>query len=334
MIKKYLVTALVTCVLCMTSLVGCGKKVEDVSGVDIVTLEDKKDGAFNIVCTGFHQYDWTREILGEHTDKFNLTLILNDNNSNYEPTDNVIDLFAEADIIIYNGTESDTWVTDILSQSAKETATIINLTEITPEGVLAEEMKDGMEDKHSDLCNKMDDENMHLSFINVRKYVEDIYTAISDLEYDIEHEINYLNYCTELNNLEAEYANIVSCSMKQPLIVADNFKLSYFAQNMYDLNYYAALPSCVDTNEVSDETIQFLAKQLDGLEVRVILVNEDSDMDIANKINEATINKDCEILVFDTITSVTVEDIENGYTYLDAFRSNIDNIKKALLYAP
>ncbi|MFI3228010.1 MAG: metal ABC transporter substrate-binding protein, partial [Clostridia bacterium] len=106
----------------------------------------------SIVASSFYEYDWTREVLGENADNFDLYLLMSDGVDlhSYEPSVQDIALISSADLFIYNGGESDTWVDDIISQSMNEDLRAICVTQTLGDAVLAEVTVEGMEEEEHD----------------------------------------------------------------------------------------------------------------------------------------------------------------------------------------
>ena len=66
----------------------------------------------------------------------------------------------------------------------------------------------------------------------------------------------------------------------------------------------------------------------EGLDV--LLVTESADGRLAQTVKDSMKKKNCEILVLDSLQSVTEDMVEEGYTYIGAMESNLAVIKSAL----
>ena len=69
---------------------------------------------------------------------------------------------------------------------------------------------------------------------------------------------------------------------------------------------------------------------MDELGLDKVLVIEKSDQKIARTIVENTSAKNQEILVLDSLQSVTSKDIENGESYLGIMQENLEVLKQAI----
>ena len=69
-----------------------------------------------VVCTIFPEYDWAKNIIGDATDKVELSLIVKNGVDlhSFQPSTQDILEISTADILVYVGGVSDNWVTDVL----------------------------------------------------------------------------------------------------------------------------------------------------------------------------------------------------------------------------
>ena len=98
----------------------------------------------------------------------------------------------------------------------------------------------------------------------------------------------------------------------------------------YGINYYAAFIGCSAETEASFETIIFLSGKLDELKLPAICTIENSDQKIAKTVKENSKTGDQEILVMDSLQSVTKSDVDSGTTDYGKMSSNLDALKQAL----
>ncbi len=106
---------------------------------------------FSVVCTIFPEYDWTREILGDHADNAEITYLLDNGIDlhSYQPTMDDIMKISTCDLFIYVGGESDEWVDAALAEAKNKDMKVINLMDVLGDSAKVEELKEGMqEDEH------------------------------------------------------------------------------------------------------------------------------------------------------------------------------------------
>ena len=136
-------------------------------------------------------------------------------------------------------------------------------------------------------------------------------------------------YISKLEELDAALTVTCAEASIKTLMFADRFPFGYFVED-YSLEYHAAFSGCSADSEASFETVAELAKKLDELSLPYVLVLESSDKKLAETVIASTTKKNAEILVIDSMQSVTKKDIEGGASYLSIMESNAEIIKKAL----
>ena len=98
----------------------------------------------------------------------------------------------------------------------------------------------------------------------------------------------------------------------------------------YGLEYYAAFSGCSAESEASFETVIFLAKKADELNLPCVIRIDGTNHKIAETVINSSKNHGRKILVLDSMQSAAKKDIDAGKTYLDVMRSNLDVLKEAL----
>lgn len=295
----------------------------------------------DIVCTIFPQYDWVRQILGDKTDNFNLTLLLNNRIDlhNYQSSVEDIIKISNCDLFIYIGGESDEWVSDVLEQVSNRNMIVINLLEILGnrakfedfvEGMQTEEDYDEIHDHKSDHETEYD-EHVWLSLKNAMIFCPIITNALSSLDSDnVEfYQSNLASYIGKLAALDTEYQTERRVMSADTLLFADRFPFRYLVDD-YSINYYAAFSGCSAETEASFETIIFLAKKIDELNLSSVMVTESADQSIAKTVINNSVRKNQKILVLDSMQSTSLRDIENGTTYFSIMEKNLSVLKEAL----
>lgn len=126
-----------------------------ICGAAICTASCSGDGfgsgdKISIVTTIFPAYDWTREILGDNADNFSLTMLLDNSVDlhSYQPTADDMAKIAGCDMFICVGGDSNKWVEDTLSTVGNKNMITVNMLDVLGDGVLKEEILDGMEHEH------------------------------------------------------------------------------------------------------------------------------------------------------------------------------------------
>lgn len=341
--NKILMVSL-TIILSMGLISGCGNKAAESQA----TAKSK----LSVVCTTFPSYDWAKEIMGEKTEDFDLTLLLDSGVDlhSYQPTAEDIAKIAECDLFIYVGGESDEWVEDALKEATNKDMRVIDLMDALGSEVKEEELVEGMEeeehehegeDEHDDEGEDAHDheeaeeveydEHVWLSLKNAQALVEVIEGTLSGIDSGNAeiYKNNSNDYITELKALDDEYEAAVLSAKTNTVLFGDRFPFRYLVDD-YGLDYYAAFVGCSAETEASFETIAFLAGKVDELKLPAILVIENSDEKISEAIKSNTAGKDQKILVMNSLQSVTNSDIEAGFSYVSAMKDNLEILKQAL----
>ena len=308
--------------------------------------EDK----ISIVTTIFPEYDWVMNVLGSNPANAEVTLLLDNGVDlhSYQPTAEDIMKISTCDMFIYVGGESDRWVEDALSEAVNKDMVVINLLEVLGESVKEEEVVEGMqeEDEHDHNHDEDEDGEHHHHDENENEYDEHVWLSLKnavicteaishalqdkvDPDNSIEYAENSAEYTGKLLSLDEEYKETIGNSRMNTLLFGDRFPFRYLTDD-YDLNYYAAFAGCSAETEASFETVTFLAGKVDELNLGCILTIETSDGKIAETIRNNTLTGDQKILVLDSLQSVTMDDINNGVTYLSIMKENLNVLSEAL----
>lgn len=314
---------------CIIALTGCKNGTEN-------TSINTNAGKYSIVCTTFPQYDWIREIVGEQSDSFELTLLLDKGGDlhSYQPTTQNIAQISSADMFVYVGGESDQWVEDALKGAVNKDMKVVNLMEALGDAVKEEEVVEGMQeaDEEHDHADEIEyDEHIWLSLRNASVLTRVLSDNIQQLDAENAeyYAANEKAYIEELSALDEAYADAVSSADMKTILFGDRFPFRYMTED-YGLDYYAAFVGCSTETDASFETITFLSGKIDELGLKTILVIEGSDQKIAEIIKQNTQDKNQEILTMNSLQSVTAKDIDNGFTYVKAMQDNLEVLKKAI----
>ena len=336
-----------------------------VSSTASTSSEAKTDDAnkkFSVVCTIFPEYDWIRQLVGDKKDNYEITYLLDKGVDlhSYQPTAEYIAKIANCDLFVYVGGESDGWVDDALKESKNDKMQVVNLLETLGKNVKPEEVVEGMQEEdehdhdhedadhdHEDKDKDHDhedadhdhhheeeteyDEHVWLSLRNATALVNTLAEKLQTI--DPENKDYYAgtaaDYTAKLGDLDSRYLATIKKAKVKTVLFGDRFPFRYLVDD-YGLKYYAAFVGCSAETEASFETVAFLAKKTDDLKLKSVLVIENSDQKIAKKIVETTKDKNQNIVVLNSMQSITNEDIANGATYLSIMESNLKALASAL----
>ena len=329
------ITALLLMLMLLVGVVsGCGTK----NDTDTADKTDK----LKIVTTIFPEYDWVHEILGDKADNAELTMLLDNGVDlhSYQPTADDIVKISDCDLFIYVGGESDEWVDDALKNAANKDMKVINLLEVLGNSVKTEETVEGMQEEehdHEDIDTQEHeeepeyDEHVWLSLKNAEMLVNAISASLQKIDpanKDI-YAVNTEDYVKKLYALDGEYQKTVDAAATKTVLFADRFPFRYMVDD-YGLDYYAAFAGCSAETEASFETISFLAKKVDELQLPCVLTIAGKDHKIAETVIENTSAKNQKVLTMDSMQATTSQDVKNGTTYLSVMEKNLSVLKEAL----
>lgn len=300
---------LIAILLCLC-LILCGCTAQPEKPHDETKLQ--------IVCTSFPAYDFAREIAG---DRAELTLLIKPGSEvhSYEPTPKDMIRIQESDLFICNGGESEQWAKTLITP---ELNTIYMMDCVDT----VEESADGIynaEDGEPEL-----DEHVWTSPLNAIKISEEICNALCKLDTDNAeaYKTNFAAYKAQLMTLDREFRQVIKKSGKHTLVFADRFPMRYFALE-YGLDCYAAFPGCSSETEPSAKTVAYLIDRVREDKIPAVLYMEFSNQKMADVICEDT---GCKKLPFYSAHSVSAEQFEQGVSYLDLMRINLNSLKEAL----
>ena len=99
----------------------------------------------------------------------------------------------------------------------------------------------------------------------------------------------------------------------------------------YGLSYYAAFSGCSAESEASFETVAFLSKKVDELNLNTVLTIENSNGKLPDTVIKNSASKrERAVLAMDSMQATTAKDIAGGATYLGIMEKNLEVLKAAL----
>ena len=336
------------------------------------TESGKKDSApkkISVVATIYPQYDWLKNVIGEHADAVDLKLLIKNGTDlhSYKPSAQDIAAIAKADLVVYVGGESDEWIEKALEATPKEGRIALNLMKALGDRVKEEEVVEGMQaeeehhhehgDEHEEHAEEHEheehhehaeehehhehhehaeapenDEHIWLSLKNAEILVKNIAESIAQLDpANAEtYKANTDAYISKIRELDANFTEALAGASQKTVLFGDRFPFRYLVDD-YGIKYYAAFVGCSAESEASFETVAFLAGKMDSLQLPAIFTIDGSNGKIARAILEASKNsKNAQVLTLNSMQSVTDEQIKAGVDYLSIMRDNLEVLKQAL----
>lgn len=292
-------------------------------------------GKITVLATIFPAYDWARN-LATGSDSVYVDMLLKDgvDMHSFQPSASDIVKISTADIFIYVGGESDAWVETALKNARNDKMIVINLMDKLKGFVKQEEIVEGMQhdehdhDEHGHDANEEEienDEHVWLSLNNAIAASNEIARALMEKDESNSsiYMANLVYYVDKLSALKQEYADKFG---GKTILVCDRFPFLYLTDE-FGIKYYAAFNGCSAESEASFDTIAFLSVKLRDLTSPSVFVTESSDKKIARTVISNAGAKDCKIIQLDSMQSTTFKQAQNGASYLDIMRANLEALK-------
>lgn len=198
----------------------------------------------------------------------------------------------------------------------------------------AEEHEHGEEDEEHEHEHEHDheegafDEHIWTSPDNAIKMVNALEKAMEKIDYDNSdlYKENAKNYIAKIKDVDSKIQNIVDNKVRDRLVFADKMPMQYFI-DYYNLEVSAAFDGCSTETDPSAKTIAYLQNLIKTEEIPVVLYIELNPGTVANTIADETGSKAMQI---QTLHNVSLDDFENGETWVSLMTRNIEVLKKAL----
>ena len=322
-------------------------------------FEQKK---YSVVSTSFPGYDFARAVTKNTNISTKMLVKPGAETHTYEPTPQDIIDIKNADMFIYVGGDSDTWVEKILKDVDTKKTHVVKLVDLV--STVEEEIVEGMEDEnehdhghadhdhdhdhdhdydhkhdhdhdHESHAHKHDhdeeeegpeiDEHVWTSPKKAMEIVKKIANVASEIDADEKTKINdnAEKYVAEIAQVDNDLHQAIDGKISE-IVVADRFPFRYFADE-FGLKYAAAFSGCSEQTEASAKTISFLINEVKQDKVKKIYKIELSNGKIAETVSKDT---GAEVLELHSAHNVTADDFSKGVTYVDLMKRNLAALSK------
>lgn len=289
--------------------------------------ESADDGRIDIIASSFPAYDAARAIAGTAAD-LSMLLPAGTDSHSYEPSVDDAMRIAEADLFIYNGGESDSWIDSILD--SLEGVNSFRLVDNVPTVLYESEqgIVEGEEDHGHEHDHAMVDEHVWTSLENEMAIVDSLCMAISSIDPDNAETYRQRadDYISRIAGLRDEFRALADNSERRTIVVADRFPLLYFARE-FGLDWFAAYPGCAAQSEPSARTVAAMIDYVNENSIPVIL-----HMELANTMLSSAIAAEtgARVLQFNSVHNVSRRDFERGVDYISLMEENLAVLEEAL----
>lgn len=292
-------------------------------------FEQKK---YLVVSTSFPGYDFARAVTKNTNISTKMLVKPGAETHTYEPTPQDIIDIKNADMFIYVGGDSDTWVEKILKDVDTKKTHVVKLVDLV--STVNEEIVEGMEDEdehdHEHDHDEEEegpeiDEHVWTSPKKAMEIVKKIAEVASEIDADEKTKINdnAEKYVAEIAQVDKDLHQAIDGKISE-IVVADRFPFRYFADE-FGLKYAAAFSGCSEQTEASAKTISFLINKVKQDKVKKIYKIELSNGKIAETVSKDT---GAEVLELHSAHNVTADDFSKGVTYVDLMKRNLLALSK------
>ena len=321
-------------------------------------FEQKK---YSVVSTSFPGYDFARAVTKNTNISTKMLVKPGAETHTYEPTPQDIIDIKNADMFIYVGGDSDTWVEKILKDVDTKKTHVVKLVDLV--STVNEEIVEGMEDEdehdhdhnhdhakhdhnhdhdhdHADYDHESHehkhehnekeegpeiDEHVWTSPKKAMEIVKKIAEVASEIDAEEKTKINdnTEKYVAEIAQVDKDLHQAIDGKISE-IVVADRFPFRYFADE-FGLKYAAAFSGCSEQTEASAKTISFLINKVKQDKIKKIYKIELSNGKIAETVSKDT---GAEVLELHSAHNVTADDFSKGVTYVDLMKRNLAALSK------
>ncbi len=276
-----------------------------------------------IVVTNFAAYDLARAVLADES-KVEMLLAPGAELHNFEPSPQDVEKIREAQLLIYNGGESELWVERILDDdNGHDVISAMRLMDYAQ--LKDEELVEGMVADEEESEDEEYDEHVWTSPQNMVVFLDALLAQARDINLEVD-EAKATEYRNELVSVDKELRDVVANAARKEIVVADRFPFRYLVDEL-GLEYRAAYPGCSESTEVNAATLAYLANYVREHRIMVVLKTELSSGKVAEALAHET---GVEIRELHAAHNISRDDFEAGVTYADLMKRNVTVLQEAL----
>ena len=276
-----------------------------------------------VATTIFPVYDAVRVIGGDRVD-VSLLVRPGIEPHSFEPSPRDIARINNSDTFLYLDDSMKTWINKFKNNIDTDTRR-------TAEGIELYEIEDDAEHGHDHKHHRHNyDPHIWLDPILYIKVVQNITDELIriDSENKDYYKKNLLEYEKQLKKLDEDIVEVVENSKYKKIIYTGHFSFGYFTKR-YKLDYVTAYKSISPNANIGPRDLQKIIEEIENSGQKFIfqetLVNDKTAKLISNETST-------EILLLHQLGGISKEEMENGNSYIDMMKDNLNNLKKGLEY--
>lgn len=271
-----------------------------------------------VVTTLFPLYDMAKHIGGEKAE-VSLLLPPGVEPHSFEPRPSDIVQISKADIFIYTGKFMEPWAEDIVKRAANKNLIVIDSSKgvkMVPADFHDADEPAGSLDPH-----------IWLDFDNAKTMVGNIVKALQtkDSEDSGYYEQKGEDYSNKLTEMDSSFKKTFAACKDKEIIYGGHYAFGYFARR-YGLKYIAAQGISPDA-EPTAKGMADLVNQIRKDKIKYIFYEELTSPKIAETLADETHVK---LLLLNAAHNVTREQLDQGVSFFDILKHDLDNLKVGL----
>ena len=286
-----------------------------------------ENARIKIVASNFASYDFLRAIIGDNKE-IELTFLLGPGKDahSYDPTAGDLIKIQNADLFVYIGGEMEKWSDKVLESMDSTGKEIICISDFV-ENMEGKEV-DGAEEEEHEHEEGAFDEHIWTSPANAIKMVNALENAMEkiDKENAVTYKKNADDYISQIKEVDKKIQDVVDNKVRDRLVFADKMPMQYFME-YYGLEASAAFDGCSTETDPSAKTIAYLQNKIKEENIPVVLYIELNPGRVAQTIANET---GAEAMQINSLHNVSLEDFNNGETWVSLMSKNVEVLRKAL----
>lgn len=295
------------------------------------TSEESSSAKLQIVTTFYPMYDFTQKVTQDLADVSVMVPAGTDTHS-FEPSAKEVAQIQGADVFIYNSEEMETWVPSILESIDTSDLVIINASEGVEllgaeESHNHEHHEDETEAEHAEHSHSHEvDPHIWVDPVLAQEEVANIQAGL--IQADPDNEAQYTENATAFQNELQELHESFEAAFEgaeNRTFVTQHAAFAYLSER-YDLNQ-VAIAGLSTSQEPSPSELAEIAEFIEAQKVDYIYFGKSTSSNIAETLAYET---NTQTAVLDPIESVTEQDQEAGYDYLEAMYNNLESLKLSI----
>ena len=292
--------------------------------------KNKKDlNKIQVVSSNFASYDFLRAIIGDNENvKLSFLIGPGKDEHSYDPTAGDLITIQNADLFVYVGGEMEQWADKVLDSLDTNNTKIICIADFVD--TIEEQEIDGAESEEEEAEEGAFDEHIWTSPANAIKMVNALETEMEKIDKTnaTKYEENAEKYIAKIEEVDSQIREIVDNKVRDRLVFGDKMPMQYFI-NYYNLKVSAAFSGCSTETEPSASTIAYLVNKVKEDKIPVVLYIELNNGKVAKTIADE-VGGDCKAMQIQTLHNVSLDDFNNGETWVSLMTRNLSVLKDCL----